>query len=190
MIKELYICLALLNMNGVVNQNNICNNIQTINNVSIEYNVDSTLLVSLLWIESGFNSNIVGYTGRACGISQIIPRWSSDYNKYKSIKKKKAERERVCNKLNSNTPFAIKESARILSAYRTFYKNKRYYLCGYNKGYRCNKENPKLLKSGLKYADEILKFQKRLKRQIRKERRGYKEISKIFVSVIKNLIIL
>ena len=182
--------LSLMNMNGVVNQNNICNNIQTIHKVSSQYKIDSTLLVSMLWIESAFTADIVGYTGKACGISQVIPKWSSEYKRYKSYKKRKLERKRVCDKLNRDTSFAIKESGRILNLYRKFYKKKRLYLCGYNKGYRCNNKNPKLLKSGLSYANEIIHFQKRLKRQIRKEKKKYKRLGKVFVSVIEKLNIL
>ena len=179
-----------MNMNGVVNQNNICNNIQTIHKVSNQYKIDSTLLVSMFWIESAFTADIVGYTGKACGISQVIPKWSSEYKRYKDRKKRKLERKRVCNKLNRDTSFAIEESGRILSLYRSFYKTKKLYLCGYNKGYRCNANNPKLFKSGLSYANEIMRFQKRLKRQIRKEKKKHKRIRRVFVSAIKKLNIL
>ncbi len=52
-------------------------------------------------------------------------------------------------------------------------------LCGYNKGYRCNldEDNKYLFKSGLIYADEVLKFQKRLKRKIKKTRKFLKKLN-------------
>lgn len=176
MIKEVIICLALMDMNGVTNQENICENTEHIKAASEMYDIDSTLYVSLLWEETRFNSGIKSYNGRACGISQVIPKWTSEYVRYKTRKQRKIESKRVCTHYNTNIPSAIYEGARILSLYKKFYKKTRYYLCGYNKGYRCDskEKNKSILQSGLSYAERILRFQKRLKRHIRKKQRELK----------------
>ena len=76
MIKEMFICLALFEMNGVINEKNICENIETLSYISKEYNIDTYTYVSMLWVESNFNKEIVSYTGKACGISQVVPKWT------------------------------------------------------------------------------------------------------------------
>lgn len=166
MIKEILICFALLDMNGVINESNICNNIQTLHEVSTEYKIDPATYVSILWVESNFTSNIKSYTKRACGISQVVPKWT---------------RPRVsCNVLNTDTSEAMKQGARI------FYMFKKYgrgsldiSLCGYNQGYRCKGEvdikpgGYDYKKEGLKYASKVKKFKKRLNRNVRKQKKKF-----------------
>ena len=165
-----------MDMNGVINQESICENVEHIKSAAETYDIDSTLYVSLLWEETRFNSDIKSYNGRACGISQVIPKWTSEYIKYKTQKQRKLEIKRVCDYYNSHVVDAIYEGARILSLYKQYYKKTRIYLCGYNKGYRCDDkdENKKTFKSGLSYADRILRFQNRLKIAMRKTRRKLK----------------
>ena len=166
MINEILICLALFNMSGITNQHNICNNVKTLNEVSKEYNISSETYVSVLWVESNFTASIDSYTGKACGISQVVPKWS---------------RPRVtCEKLNSDPKEAIRQGARIFYLFKKYGKgNLDISLCGYNQGYRCKGEvEPKngydYKKEGLIYASKVKKFRNRLKKSMKKQKRKYK----------------
>ena len=171
MIKEILICFALLDMNGVINESNICENIQTLHEVSTEYNIDPSTYVSVLWVESNFTTNINSYTGKACGISQVVPKWT---------------RPRVsCQTLNEDPSEAIKQGARIFSIFKKYGKGSLdISLCGYNQGYRCKDEievkpgGYDYRKEGLKYASKVKKFKRRLNRSVRKQKKKFKEYKK------------
>lgn len=180
MIKEVFICLALLNMKGVINQHNICNNVSTLNTVSKEYNINSEVYVSMLWVESNFTTSIDSYTGKACGISQVVPKWS---------------RPRVtCEKLNSDPEEAIRQGARIFHLFKKYGKGSLdISLCGYNQGYRCKNEvevknkndyDPK--KTGMFYANKVKKFRKRLRRQITREKKRVEKLKVSLTRVLKS----
>lgn len=166
MIKEIFICLALFDMNGVVNEKNICNNLETLSQISKEYNIDTYTYVSMLWIESRFSKKIVSYTGKACGISQVVPKWT---------------RPRVtCKDLNSDVRLAMLHGAKAFSTFKRYGgKSLRISLCGYNQGYRCKGEikqasgfNPK--KKGLEYASDVISFRKKLVKSVRKQKIKFK----------------
>lgn len=167
MIKELFICLALLDMNGVVNQKNICDNMKNISEISQKYKIQSDLYVSMLWVESNFNTNIVSYTGKACGISQVVPKWTRP--------------KMSCKELNMNTAAAMEQGARIYSIFKRYGgKDLRTTLCAYNQGYRCKGEKPPKNpgdfdpeKTGKVYASKVIKFRKRLRKNIRKQRKKF-----------------
>ena len=171
MINEIFICLALLNMNGIENQKNICNNIQTIHEVSSKYKIDSDLYVSMLWIESNFKTEIISYTGRACGISQVVPKWT---------------RPRVSCKDLSDPKIAMEQGARIYSIFKKYGgRNLDITLCAYNQGYRCKGEKPPKKegdfdpeKTGMQYAAKVKKFRRRLKRSIKKQKKKFKVYKK------------
>jgi len=159
MIKEILICLSLMNMNGIVNEENICENIQTLHKVSKQYKIKSDLYVSMLWVESNFTTNIKSYTGKACGISQVIPKYTKP--RY------------TCKELNEDPVIAMEQGARIYSAFKRYARgNDKMNLCAYNQGFRCKGEfSPKHKEIGMEYASKVKKFQKRLRRQIKKEKK-------------------
>jgi hypothetical protein len=167
MIKETLICLALFDMVGITNQKNICDNITTLNDISLEYNIDSATYVSMLWVESNFTASIISYTGRACGISQVVPKYTRP--------------KKSCDELNTDTIEAMLQGARI------FYMFKKYgagnldiSLCGYNQGYRCKgeveiKNGYDYKKEGLVYASKVKKFKRRLNKSIRNVKKKIKK---------------
>jgi len=167
MIKEILICYSLMNMNGVVNQENICDNIESLHKITKEYKIKSELYVSVLWVESNFKTNIKSYTGRACGISQVIPKYT--------------EPKYTCKELNSDHVAAMEQGARIYSLFKPYAKgNDKINLCAYNQGYRCKGEKgPKYVESGMEYAEKVKKFQRRLKRQLRKDKRKIKNLKNV-----------
>ena len=164
MIKEFIICMSLMDMNGVVNQENICNNIDSLHEVSKKYKVDSDLYVSMMWVESNFKTNIRSYTGKACGISQVIPKWTRP--------------RMTCKELNQNPGKAMEQGARIYSLFKPYARGKDdINLCAYNQGYRCKGEKgEKYVKSGMGYAKKVKKFRRRLKREIKRKNKEYKSL--------------
>ena len=175
MIKEILICYSLMNMNGVVNQKNICDNVESIHNITKEYNIKSDLYVSMLWVESNFKTNILSYTGRACGISQVIPKYTKP--RY------------TCKQLNNNHVVAMEQGARIYSLFKPYAKgNDKINLCAYNQGYRCKGEKGnKYVKSGMGYAAKVKKFQKRLRRQVKKEKKNIDKMTKVVWRAFNNI---
>jgi soluble lytic murein transglycosylase-like protein len=178
MIKETFICLALLNMNNINNAENICNNITSISKITKQYNIDSYTFVSILWVESRFKQNIKSYTGRACGISQVVPKWTRP--------------RKTCKELNESIPTAIAQGARIFSVFKRYGKgNLKISLCGYNQGYRCKGEvqnkNYDYKEKGFEYAEKVIKFRNKLKHNVIKQKRKFKSYGKILVSALKNL---
>lgn len=167
MIKEILICYSLMNMNGVVNQENICNNVESLHKITKEYNIKSDLYVSMLWVESNFKTDIKSYTGRACGISQVIPKYTKP--RY------------TCKELNEDPVIAMEQGARIYSLFKPYARgNDKMNLCAYNQGFRCKGEkSPDHKKAGMSYANKVKRFQRRLKRQLRKDKRNIKNLSKV-----------
>lgn len=165
MINEILICLALFDMSGISNQKNICDNIETLNKISKTYHIDSVTYVSILWIESNFNTDIVSYTGKACGISQVVPKWTRP--------------RKSCAELNNNAVEAMQQGARIFYMFKKYGgKSLDISLCGYNQGYRCKGEVEEsgydYKKNGLIYASKVKKFRNRLKKSMKKQKRKYR----------------
>ena len=157
-------------MSGIVNENNICNNVNSLHSVSAKYNIDSDLYVSMLWVESNFKTDIKSYTGKACGISQVVPKWT---------------RPRLtCKELNQNPDKAMDQGARIFSIFKKYGRgNVDMSLCGYNQGYRCKGEYKKdngydPIKTGMEYAGKVKRFRRRLKREMRRKK---KEVDSLLV---------
>ena len=109
--------------------------------------------------KSNFKTDIKSYTGRACGISQVIPKYTKP--RY------------TCKELNEDPVIAMEQGARIYSAFKRYARgNDKMNLCAYNQGFRCKGEfSPKHKEIGMEYASKVKKFQKRLKRQIKKEKK-------------------
>ena len=167
MIKEILICYSLMNMNGVVNQENICDNVESLHKITKEYNIKSDLYVSMLWVESNFKTDVKSYTGRACGISQVIPKYTKP--RY------------TCKELNEDPVIAMEQGARIYSLFKPYARgNDKMNLCAYNQGFRCKGEkSPDHKKAGMGYAEKVKRFQRRLKRQLRRDKKEINSLTKV-----------
>ena len=180
MIKEMFICLALFDISGVVNEKNICDNVETLSQISKEYNIDTYTYVSMLWIESNFNKKIISYTGKACGISQVVPKWTRP--------------RKTCNDLNSDVKEAMIQGAKIFKGFKVYGgKSLDISLCGYNQGYRCKGEKEiqkggyDYRKEGLQYAKKVKSFRTKLKSSVRKQKRKVKIYKKKLVRALSSL---
>ena len=180
MIKEILICLALFDMNGVINENNICDNIETLSHISKEYNIDTYTYVSMLWIESNFYKEIVSYTGKACGISQVVPKWTRP--------------RKTCKELNTDVKVAMIQGARIFRGFKRYGgKSLDISLCGYNQGYRCKGEKEvqkggyDYRKEGLAYAEKVKTFRRKLKSSVKRQKQKIKSYRVKLVRALSSL---
>lgn len=165
MIKEILICLALTNMNGVVNEHNVCSNVELISELSEKHKIDSHLFVSIMWAESRFKEEAKS-NGGACGITQVLPKYTRPRVDCEDLKNPKVG---------------------IYYGYKTFSKFYNQYakgdvdtsLCAYNAGFRCKdeelteKEKLVVARARKYYIPTIKKFNRRLKRKTRKLRKQY-----------------
>jgi len=186
MIKVLFLCLALQDM-SVHNSNIVCENLNYISKYSLKNKVDPLLLTSILWVESRFTPNAKS-RGGACGISQVLPKYSIS-----------------CEELMIPEN-GIREGARIFGLFFNNYakKNISTGLCAYNAGYRCKKECEKIKekctsdncnkyekclfakKGGQVYAKEVIKFHNRLRKKYYKQKNIYNKKTKLFVTLLKS----
>lgn len=159
-----------MTMPGVVNQHNICNNITQIEKVTTQFNLDPVLYVSILWEESNFTPNIKSRSN-ACGISQVLPKYTTLYNKNKRGRK---ERKRVCKELQKIENGLFFGAKSFHYWFHTYSKRKTLTaLCAYNAGFRCkneklNEKDLKARKRAMGYAKKVLRFSRRLRRSVEK----------------------
>jgi soluble lytic murein transglycosylase-like protein len=177
MINEIFICLALFNMSNVTKQKNVCDNIDLIHQVSKEYKIDPILIVSILWEESRFRSGVKSSKG-ACGISQVIPKYTDLFAKLRNKYSRKESRDKACIKL-SEARTGISYGAKAFSYWLHKYGkgNVSTGLCGYNAGFKCKGEaengfeNIAYKRGMFIYAPNVLKFYKKLKKKVKKVRK-------------------
>mgnify|MGYP006299510103 CR=1 FL=1 len=139
-------CAAITSHSATIGQaavDKACKEAETVLEASEKHDVDPYLLTSLIYVESGWNTNAVS-TSNACGLSQVLTS-SSKYS---------------CEKLKQ-PKIGINEGARILGYWTHKYSksNVDLALCAYNRGH-CSVKNPD--KKGLTYARKVLKIFKGL----------------------------
>jgi|TARA_R110000824_G_C14919849_1_gene647589 soluble lytic murein transglycosylase-like protein len=110
-----------------------------------KHKLDPIVFVSLIHVESNWRPHVVSYAN-ACGLTQVIPKWSRGWT-CKQLKKPKT---------------SIKVGSRILGYWLHKYAKGNYYtaLCGYNAGFRCKGKNP--IKHGKQYAKKVMKMATRI----------------------------
>lgn len=127
----------------------ICEHANQIVKYSEENNINYNIVISMIWNESRFQPDKVS-NKKACGLMQIIPKWSlSNYS---------------CDQLK-NPKDNIKEGIKLLVKWRDEYGKGSLEkgLCGYAAGYNCT-DNPK--NAGQKYSKKIIRLSKRFEKQI------------------------
>lgn len=108
-----------------------------------KHNIEPFVFLSLVYEESRWKSRAHSHSG-ACGLTQIIPRFS-DFS---------------CKELKD--PYvSLREGAQTLSGWITGFGKGSVVegLCGYNRGYSCRK-SPKARRGGRAYARRIIKRSK------------------------------
>ena len=107
--------------------------------------IDPIVLVALISVESNWRPHVVS-SANACGLTQVIPKWSKGY---------------TCKQLK-NPKTSIKVGSRIFGYWLHKYAKGDYYtaLCGYNAGFRCKGKYPN--KWGKNYSKKVMKMATRI----------------------------
>ena len=127
----------------------ICKQSENIVKYSNDHKIEEEVVLSIIWNESRFEPDVVSNHG-ACGLMQIIPRWS--IGKY------------TCNELK-NPIINIEEGVKLLSKWRDEFGRGSIEkgLCGYAAGYNCSSNEKN---AGKSYSKKIIKMSKRLEKKI------------------------
>ena len=135
-----------------------CKNMQNVVDSAKKHDVDPALLLSLIHHESRWQPKSVSRSN-ACGLTQVIPRWTGG----RSTAKKKY----TCKQL-FEPKLSIDVGAQVLSFWMRTYARGRWKvgLCGYNAGYRCKGKTPHA--RGMQYATNVRKTAKKIKRFVKK----------------------
>ena len=135
-----------------------CKSIEHVIKESKKHNISYTLLLSVIYIESGWKKNAVS-PANACGLTQVIPKYTGN--------RITGTRKLTCQQLK-NPRVAITAGAKTLSYWVNKYANRNIpvALCGYAAGYRC--KGKRVSKGGMRYARKVLRFQKRIEAHAKK----------------------
>ena len=135
-----------------------CKSIEHVIKESEKHNISHTLLLSVIYVESGWKKNAVS-PANACGLTQVIPKYTGN--------RMTGTRKLTCQQLKYPR-IAITAGAKTLSYWINKYANGdiNVALCGYAAGYRC--KGKRVSKGGMRYAKKVLRFQKRIEAHAKK----------------------
>ena len=169
MIAEV-LCMAFMSL-GLANSGVACDNMELIVEESQKNNIDPSLIVGLIYVESMFNPKAKSWAN-ACGLMQILPKYSKKYGG--------KDRNLTCDELK-DPKTSITTGTKILKFWKEKYARGKIKtaLCGYNAGFRC--KGPNKNKKGMSYARKVLKYQVKIKRQYNKIFKDLKKDSAIYV---------
>ena len=139
-----------------------CSVMPVIEEQAAKYEFDPDLILALISVESNWNRKVVS-TANACGLTQVIPKYTG-----------KITKKYTCEQLK-NPRISIKAGSRILRWWVDWHTvnqpPKKYTdleilkraLCSYNAGFRCGpKSRP--LRAGMRYAKKVLSQKQKIKR--------------------------
>ncbi len=172
-MNALFLCLAAMSLD-LHNSHVICENSAIIIENSQKYNISPELIVAVGRVESRWTLNARSHAN-ACGVLQVIPKYTKNP-------------KRSCKDLKK-PEIGIQVGAKKLKywIYRYGRGNKTIGLCGYNAGFRCKGKNKN--KQGLKYPKSVLKWEKRFKKALNREKQKYedKNVLDYVFSLVKNI---
>jgi len=148
------LCIAVLNMN-MPNAQYACEQMEHVVNAAEDVGIPAHILVALIRYESNWSPKAKGKSGE-CGLTQVLPRYTR-YPKH------------TCKQLLDDPIVSIYAGAKVLRQWIDKHGNGRIAkgLCGYNYGFRCGRSYGKKHR-GWRYSRKIMKYSKRIKRQIYK----------------------
>lgn len=164
------LCMAVASL-GVSKsaRNTACNHMGYIVEQSKKNNVEPSLIVSMMYVESGFQKKVVSKAG-ACGLMQLIPKWN-----YLVVNGKK--RYYTCERLKRDTRLNIKLGVLALKKWMKIVKaddpenlksdilNRS--ICAYNAGNRCRWKKRIKNPAKTKYAKRVLATQEKIHKAMR-----------------------
>lgn len=127
----------------------ICKQSENIVKYSRDHKIEEEVVLSIIWNESRFQPDVVSNHG-ACGLMQIIPKWSVG--------------KRTCNDLKDPS-LNILEGIKLLTKWRDDYGKGSLEkgICGYAAGYNCSDSKSN---KGRKYSNKIIKLSKEIKKKL------------------------
>jgi hypothetical protein len=157
-MNSFFICMAALSLN-LHNSDVICDNSSLILQESSNNKLKPQLIVAVGRVESRWTPESKSH-GNACGIMQVLPKYTKNP-------------KRTCSDLQKPA-IGIAVGAKKLNywIYKYGRGNKKTGLCGYNAGFRCKGENKNA--TGLKYAKSVLKWERKFSKSLKRQKRKYK----------------
>jgi len=152
------ICAAILSLH-MPNADFACKHMDAVVQYSEHYEIDPVLLTAVIYAESRWNPKVESKAG-ACGLTQVIPKWSKAFG-YVS-----------CKKLKNNPTLSIRKGAQILNYWINKYNkgNEKLGLCGYNAGYRCRGERGRRIildkKGHTRYTRRVLYLRRKISQEM------------------------
>ena len=148
------ICVAVLAL-GMPNAETACRYMQDVVEAAEKYDLDPVLIVSLIRVESRWTPTAVSRS-KACGLMQVLAKYTKPKLTCKQLLDPKTSIRVGVKKLN----FWI---------YKYGKGNIRTGLCGYNAGFRCKGKNKNTI-GYYRYAPKVLKYKRKIKRQLKKQK--------------------
>ena len=158
MNSAIALCLVVSSLNITEEaKKTACDNMPHVINYSKAADIDPVLILSMMYVESRFQKNIVSRSG-ACGLMQLIPKWNKEEVNGKNIKyscKEIMEPERN-----------IRLGVAALKRWHKTTKSMDRSLCGYNAGNICRKKikNP----SKFRYVRAVRSTERRIRKALSK----------------------
>ena len=171
------ICLAVTGLSIFPRAENVCDHAQVIVEEAEKNDLEASLLVSLIAVESNWNPTVESWAG-ACGLTQVLPKHTKKYSG--------KDRNLTCAELKDPAT-SIKIGSRILNYWIYSYAKGKYKtaLCGYNAGFRCKGND--INATGVRYANKVLSYKRRLDRAIKRiqneEDKHAKNCNRLFLRV-------
>ncbi len=168
------LCIAVASL-GVSKsqQKTACKNMPYIVKQSKKNNIDPTIVVSVMFVESGFTKSVVSSAG-ACGLMQLIPKWNPD-----RIRGKK--KYYTCDEIKSprrNIRLGVK-ALKVWLGYSGIDGDMNRALCAYNAGNKCRvfKKKTRIKNPAkIQYVKSVRSAQKKLHAAMGHKPHGKQEI--------------
>jgi len=126
-----------------------CSSLGTVMTESNKNNIDPTLMMSLIFVESAWKETAVSYAG-ACGLTQVLPKYTG-----------KITKKYTCDQLKNPIRSIVVGTKTFKWWIKQYNGNIARALCGYNAGFRCKGKKPN--SNGMRYARKVFKVQKKIK---------------------------
>ena len=135
-------------------KNLACNSSKQIVEVAESVNLEPTLIMALIFVESNWKKNAVS-KANACGLTQVIPKYTGKITKKHTCAQLKVPKNSIYVGIKTLKYWVSHHHGDISRG-----------LCAYNAGYRCSGNRPN--KHGMRYARKIIKVKSKIDKLIKK----------------------
>ncbi len=148
------LCLAFSSMSppdfyiSDYRKNLACNSSKQIVKEAKSVNLEPTLIVALIFVESNWKRTVVS-DANACGLTQVIPKYTGKITKKHTCAQLKVPKNSIHVGIKTLKFWVDHHKGDISRG-----------LCGYNAGFRCHGKKPN--RHGMRYARKILKLKSKI----------------------------